>query len=1054
MKNSSEPVAMETVDPSLPLIIELCAGSAMLSSCFQEANFDILPVDHKHNRFTPRVPICELDLSKDCSWTFLHDVLDQFHVVFVHCALPCGTCSRAREIDLAGHHPHPLRSQASPLGLPGLQARDQARVDAANGVYSRTAQFLLHCTQHGVYWAIENPRRSLLWEIPCIVDLSLVGTFVDFDACAWGSQRFVQRTFLSTLPHISQLAATCPGNHRHLPVGRKRNADGSRRYATSAEAAYPRELCLKIVDIVRQSVQPSTFLSSSSPTHADCPRMSLPVNVKGTIAMQKQPRGRAVPPLVSEYKYLSTVALAEAPPLDTKRRLTQPFQHLPVGAKLLTPIANLGKTKKAIGDENVGNQVCQHTFGVFRDPVEFVHESKLVSHPFDMFHALPDSMLKVLFRNLTMQIGDIALRRARTLREWSAFAKDNANLERQLHASMEPGIAAVLKGKRILLMKHIAKQISWPDMSVFDEMVEGFGLVGSQPASGLFATEFRPASISKEELKSCAKFVRPALLGKVRSSEVSDDLRKLYDMTCEEATNKHWMNGPLSVSDVHGMHGDQWVPVRRFGVWQTSGESTKLRPIDDYAENRVNSAFAYLDKLDLRALDQMVWACVAISRCCVAKGEAHFVLSDGTELRGPVSRSLLVNDGWKPVLTVVDLASAYKQLAIHPDCRKLSIIAIKDPNTQDVHCFEGRVLPFGATASVVHFNRVARFIQAVGLHLDVIMSNYFDDYPVVSPVALSKSSMASVMSMLDLLGFAYSKDKLKDFSEQVQVLGVVADVAQVNTLGVRVSNKPSRIKEVSGMIQAVIGNGKLSFTESSKLLGRIQYADSQIMGRTGRLAMCAIRESVKRHENMSALSSEALQSFRVLLDRLSNGVPRIVPCNDWLPPVLVFTDGASEGDLHTVGGVLFDPELDRPEFFSGVLPQALVEDWQESMKHVIGPVELYAVVLARSVWSTALSQRRCVFFIDNSSAMDACIKGTSPSPAFRKLLLEFERLELREPCWPWFTRVPSESNVADGPSRGDFAIVCDVFHGRRVVPSCPLTGAELVEVSGTLPLPP
>ncbi|CAK9011251.1 unnamed protein product, partial [Durusdinium trenchii] len=726
------------------------------------------------------------------------------------------------------------RRTEHPGGAKGLQARDQARVDAANGVYSRTAQFLLHCTQHGVYWAIENPRRSLLWEIPCIVDLSLVGTFVDFDACAWGSQRFVQRTFLSTLPHISQLAATCPGNHRHLPVGRKRNADGSRRYATSAEAAYPRELCLKIVDIVRQSVQPSTFLSSSSPTHADCPRMSLPVNVKGTIAMQKQPRGRAVPPLVSEYKYLSTVALAEAPPLDTKRRLTQPFQHLPVGAKLLTPIANLGKTKKAIGDENVGNQVCQHTFGVFRDPVEFVHESKLVSHPFDMFHALPDSMLK-------------------------------------------------------------------------------------------------------EELKSCAKFVRPALLGKVRSSEVSDDLRKLYDMTCEEATNKHWMNGPLSVSDVHGMHGDQWVPVRRFGVWQTSGESTKLRPIDDYAENRVNSAFAYLDKLDLRALDQMVWACVAISRCCVAKGEAHFVLSDGTELRGPVSRSLLVNDGWKPVLTVVDLASAYKQLAIHPDCRKLSIIAIKDPNTQDVHCFEGRVLPFGATASVVHFNRVARFIQAVGLHLDVIMSNYFDDYPVVSPVALSKSSMASVMSMLDLLGFAYSKDKLKDFSEQVQVLGVVADVAQVNTLGVRVSNKPSRIKEVSGMIQAVIGNGKPSFTESSKLLGRIQYADSQIMGRTGRLAMCAIRESVKRHENMSTLSSEALQSFRVLLDRLSNGVPRIVPCNDCLPPVLVFTDGASEGDLHTVGGVLFDPELDRPEFFSGVLPQALVEDWQESMKHVIGP---------------------------------------------------------------------------------------------------------------------
>ena len=79
------------------------------------------------------------------------------------------------------------------------------------------------------------------------------------------------------------------------------------------------------------------------------------------------------------------------------------------------------------------------------------------------------------------------------------------------------------------------------------------------------------------------------------------------------------MVGPLSGDKVHEAHGHSWIPVRRFGVWQSSGDVVKLRPIDNYAENRVNSAFSYLDKLDLRALDQVVWAAVAITRMAMKR---------------------------------------------------------------------------------------------------------------------------------------------------------------------------------------------------------------------------------------------------------------------------------------------------------------------------------------------------------------------------------------------------------------------------------------------------
>ena len=50
----------------------------------------------------------------------------------------------------------------------------------------------------------------------------------------------------------------------------------------------------------------------------------------------------------------------------------------------------------------------------------------------------------------------------------------------------------------------------------------------------------------------------------------------------------------------------------------------------------------------------------------------------------------------------------------------LSMIMLKigllNPETNEPACFEGKVLPFGSTASVVHFNRCSRLLQHIGWH--------------------------------------------------------------------------------------------------------------------------------------------------------------------------------------------------------------------------------------------------------------------------------------------------------------------------------------------------
>ncbi|CAJ1445413.1 unnamed protein product, partial [Effrenium voratum] len=171
----------------------------------------------------------------------------------------------------------------------------------------------------------------------------------------------------------------------------------------------------------------------------------------------------------------------------------------------------------------------------------------------------------------------IARERAATLKQWTQWARELAADEKKLFAQLDAGVANVLKGKRLLLLERIANSIGWPDTRLFAEMRAGFMIVGMQEPSGIFGLEPRPASYSVDELCSASKFLRPALLGKVRSAEDSDVAEELWQITLDEATNK----------------------------------------------------------------------------------------------------ALSSSDNWQPLLTVLDLASAYKQFAIHPSCRKYSIVALK-----------------------------------------------------------------------------------------------------------------------------------------------------------------------------------------------------------------------------------------------------------------------------------------------------------------------------------------------------------------------------------------
>ena len=97
----------------------------------------------------------------------------------------------------------------------------------------------------------------------------------------------------------------------------------------------------------------------------------------------------------------------------------------------------------------------------------------------------------------------------------------------------------------------------------------------------------------------------------------------------------------------------------------------------------------------------------------------------------------------------------------------------------------------------------------------------------------------------------------------------------------------------------------------------------------------------------------------------------------------------------TVGGVLYARwnSATKVRFFGATLSDDVVDRWMASgKKHLIGLVELYAVVLARFVWGDFLDNRRAtLFFIDHVGVLSALIKCSSRDELWRTLLVSLEK---------------------------------------------------------------
>ncbi|CAE7203405.1 SLC24A2 [Symbiodinium sp. CCMP2592] len=252
--------------------------------------------------------------------------------------------------------------------------------------------------------------------------------------------------------------------------------------------------------------------------------------------------------------------------------------------------------------------------------------------------------------------------------------------------------------------------------------------------------------------------IRETLLEKVRAQKDHDYAEELWNMTLEESnrSGKCWLDGPIDVDSLGDTFPEGWNACRRFAVWQG-----KWRAIDDFSEAAVNSCFGCFE-------------------------------------RDP--------DRVRPHCKTYDLQAVYKQLALHPGERPKSIILLREPGSRAVKAFVCNTLPFGASASVMQFNRVALFLQRVLWDLRVAVTCYCDDFPTMTPSFLSGGTDNAVHALMDLFGFSLS-EKEKPFSCTAETLGVMLDTSDPDMGRIFVSNKPERAAMLEESIGRILEQG-------------------------------------------------------------------------------------------------------------------------------------------------------------------------------------------------------------------------------------------------------
>ena len=239
---------------------------------------------------------------------------------------------------------------------------------------------------------------------------------------------------------------------------------------------------------------------------------------------------------------------------------------------------------------------------------------------------------------------------------------------------------------------------------------------------------------------------------------------------------------------------------------------------------------------------------------------------------------------------------------------------------------------------------------------------------------------------------------------------------------VRIGHTQDRKVEIGTVLGEILQARTVTAKQAESLRGRMHWFESFAFGRVANGAVKILGDLSLKGTRTVVLGQKDIVALRFLKERVLVAPPlKLTPT--CLLSWVVFTDGACEGpDGHkvgSIGGVLVNPLGVVSRFFGGEAPSDLMHLLLQGSKNPIYELEVMPVLVAISLWGRQCQNSQVCWYLDNEASRSAYLKAYGATLIADGMVAAFTREEMALQIKSWFARVPSASNLADAPSRGE-----------------------------------
>ena len=844
----------------------------------------------------------------------LHDLLTSELLLsdVSHWAPNCATFSRAREKSIPGadFSPPPLRSVEYPQGLPwvltGKNRKVKERVTLDTRMADMAAEACLSHHRKRKFFSLEHPEGSLARELPSWKALENEDGVIctPYHSCMFEPcKRRKRQVLIHNRPEWDEeIGKRCSNEKCCSRTGLPHKSwkpivqDGKvLSFQTGQEREYPRGFCKAYARAVRGIAESSNKTLKFVEVFSG-PSAPLTMAVAAEMDSEK-------PVLVNNRELMSSGEFHElsctpsrGPLKEAQKKVMQPEDNAyRLSAVESSRQPSYGKRVQLIPDG-------------LNCPEEHLKRAKLLKHPFDgEFSIKKDHEEAVDFlKKRRGAVDSFRLKQLAQLRDLVTRNKSKQSREADMAAwtckrlQVRPATVAMRKLQEILQIE---------DTEVPDICLKGLPIIGEASCSPFFDEMEVPPSMSEAEYygdmesRSLRCIERVQFMAEKGSEALA---RAIHEKTKKESL-QGTMSPPMSLEFLRKKYGDLFNVVPSFGLEQGVDESgnPKFRRIDDHSACENNPFSLRKQKVPMTMVDYVA---------TLLKYSARLL-------------------GCKHKLASEDMKSAYRQIAIRPDHVRFSITAVYNPDIREVELYEIYGQPFGAGHAVPNFCRMAEWLcRCIRRLFKMSLDHFFDDFFVVEPEDTIAVATFCIRESFVSLGFKLDPDKSQMPSEVSAILGVLFNTASLKSQRVlRVEAKPTRVANLTKMIDDILRQNTLTATQAASLVGKFNFLCSTLFGKVGRCATLPLRQRQYSKKDHVFVSSSIRTALLVMKALLATSPSREITLEEETP-ILLYTDASDvpgRSPQQVLGAYLYDPLTRSQKFSSCEVPPLFIASWQK-----------------------------------------------------------------------------------------------------------------------------